>query len=89
MTQAGLQAFSLRKESNSSTYSYEKKFITLSPAYEMKFKEQKVAWDFFVRQAPSYQKSIIHWIMSAKQEKTSISRLEKTIRVSEQQKRLR
>lgn len=32
---------------------------------------------------------MIHWIMSAKQEKTQQSRLEKVIQESEQQKRLR
>jgi uncharacterized protein YdeI (YjbR/CyaY-like superfamily) len=39
-------------------------------------------------QAPSYKKVMIHWIMSAKQEKTRLSRLEKTIRISGQQKRM-
>jgi len=37
-----------------------------------------------MKQAPSYRKSIISWIMSAKQEKTRQSRLEKAIKESEQ-----
>lgn len=45
--------------------------------------------EFFTTQAPSYKKVMIHWIMSAKQEKTQQSRLEKVIQESEQQKRLR
>ena len=46
------------------------------------------AWDFFKSQAPSYQKMIIHWIMSARQEKTRLARLEKLIEASEKQSRL-
>lgn len=46
------------------------------------------AWDFFTAQAPSYKKVMTHWIMTAKQEKTRIARLEKTIQISEQQKRI-
>jgi uncharacterized protein YdeI (YjbR/CyaY-like superfamily) len=56
--------------------------------YESQFKENKIAWEFFVNQAPSYKKAVSHWIMSAKQEKTLQSRLEKLIKQSEQQKRV-
>ena len=48
----------------------------------------KVAWNFFNMQPPSYKKIMIHWIMNAKQVKTRISRLEKTIKISEQQKQM-
>jgi uncharacterized protein YdeI (YjbR/CyaY-like superfamily) len=41
-----------------------------------------------MKQAPSYRKVIIHWIMSAKQEKTQLSRLDKAIKASEEEKRL-
>jgi len=47
-----------------------------------------LAWDFFNKQAPSYQRAIIHWIMQAKQESTQLSRLEKVIGTSAQQKRV-
>ena len=43
------------------------------------FKNNKTAWNFFEKQAPSYKKVMIHWIMSAKQEKTQLARLEKII----------
>lgn len=52
------------------------------------FKENKKAWDFFIKQAPSYRKAIISWIMSASQEKKQTMRFEKTIKISEQQKRV-
>jgi uncharacterized protein YdeI (YjbR/CyaY-like superfamily) len=89
MKPEGLKAFSLRKEEKSKIYSHEKEIVELAPDYSNQFKENMIAWNFFIHQAPSYQKGITHWIMSAKQEKTRQSRLEKTIRASEQQKRLK
>jgi uncharacterized protein YdeI (YjbR/CyaY-like superfamily) len=88
MKPAGLKAFSLRKENKSGIYSYENDTLFLDSSYEIQFKENKKAWDFFMKQAPSYKKAIMRWIMSAMQEKTRQSRLEKTIKVSEQQKRV-
>jgi uncharacterized protein YdeI (YjbR/CyaY-like superfamily) len=88
MKPEGLNAFSLRKEERSKVYSHEKELIELTPAYTDQFKQDKLAWDYFINQAPSYRKVIIHWIMSAKQEKTRQSRLEKTILASRNQKRL-
>lgn len=85
----GLAAYKKRKEDNSEIYAYEQKGIdTLGKEYEKAFKANKPAWEFFSKQAPSYQKVIIHWIMSAKQEKTQLSRLEKAIKASEEEKRL-
>jgi hypothetical protein len=44
-------------------------------------------WDFFTSQAPSYKKTVIHWIMSARQELTQLSRLKTAISESEKQNR--
>jgi len=87
MKPAGQKAFSLRQENKSGIYSHENATF-LDAVYEKQFREDKVAWDFFMKQAPSYKKVIAHWIMSARQEKTRQSRLEKTINESRQQKRL-
>jgi uncharacterized protein YdeI (YjbR/CyaY-like superfamily) len=88
MTPEGQKAFDLRKESKSRIYSHEKEPAILDPNYESQFKMNPPAWEFFYAQAPSYKKVMIHWIMTAKQEKTRITRLEKTIQISEQQKRM-
>ena len=88
MTSAGQKAFDLRKEDKSGIYSHEKTDISLDPAYQKQFMDHPAAWSFFEAQAPSYKKVITHWIMSAKQEKTRLSRLEKTIDTSKQSKRL-
>jgi len=88
MTPAGKKAYSYRTENKSKIYSHEKEPVELDPQYVKVFKKNKKAWNYFSTQAPSYKKVMIHWIMSAKQEKTRISRLEKTIVTSEEEKRM-
>jgi uncharacterized protein YdeI (YjbR/CyaY-like superfamily) len=88
MTPAGLEVFQCRKEEKSRIYSHETAPAKLNAAFIKKFKQDKQAWKYFIAQAPSYQKVMTHWIMSAKQEKTRQSRLEKTIAHSAQQKRM-
>ena len=88
MKEAGQKAFDLRSEDRSGIYSHEKEPSFLNPEFEKQFKANKIAWDYFNQQSPSYKKVMIHWIMTAKQEKTRISRLEKAINVSAEQKRM-
>jgi uncharacterized protein YdeI (YjbR/CyaY-like superfamily) len=88
MTEAGLQAFNSREDDKSKIYSYENP-SKLASKYEDLFKANKTAWNFFAQQPPSYKKMITHWIMSAKMEKTQLTRLEKAINESEQQRRIK
>ena len=88
MQPSGWEAYSKRKEEKSGIYSFENKPKALPVDLMNKFKANKAAWDFFSSQAPSYQKTIVHWIISAKQEKTRMARLDKTLLESEKQKRL-
>lgn len=83
MKKPGLEAYNNRKDSKSGIYSFEKEPTKLDDRFERIFKANKIAWDFFVKQAPSYQKTRTHWIMSAKQETTKITRLNKLIIASE------
>jgi uncharacterized protein YdeI (YjbR/CyaY-like superfamily) len=88
MKPEGLHAFSLRTENRSGIYSHEKDAALLDAEYVKLFKKNKTAWKFFEAQAPSYKKVMIHWIKSAKKEETRLSRLEKTIKISESQIRM-
>lgn len=87
MQPAGLAAYAKREEKRSAIYSFENEEMQLLPAYEQQFKANKAAWDFFQSQAPWYKKLWHHRIMSAKQEKTQLSRLQKLIGVSAEGKR--
>jgi uncharacterized protein YdeI (YjbR/CyaY-like superfamily) len=88
MTPAGLEAFQKRKEENSGIYSYENDIEKWTAHFENIFKSNRPAWEYFNTQALSYKKMVIRWIMSAKQEKTKLTRLEKVINESEKQKRI-
>ena len=87
MQPAGLEIYKQRKKEKSGVASYESGAKKLDEYLEIKFKANKIAWEFFSKQAPSYQKTIIHWIMTAKQESTRLLRLDKTINESEKQNR--
>ncbi|MCW4467481.1 YdeI/OmpD-associated family protein [Flavobacterium sp. MFBS3-15] len=86
---AGLAAFEKRTESKSRVYSHERKEnAKLSAAMEKEFRAEKGAWEFFMKQAPSYRKAVIHLIVSAKQEKTQRSRFERLLNASKEGKRI-
>jgi len=85
---SGLAVLSFRKDEKSKIYSFESDDKELTDNFVSKFKSNIQAWDFFTKQAPSYKKSIIHWIMTAKKEMTQLSRLEKTISESEKGNRV-
>ncbi len=80
MTEAGLAAFSKRKESKSRIYSYETdKEFHLSKEMEDEFRKNAAAWQYFQSQTPSYRKVTIRWVLAAKQEATMQKRLAELI----------
>jgi len=88
MKPKGLDVFENRDPAKTSIYSFEKEATEFSKMYEKKFKSNKKASTFFRSQAPSYQKTAKHWVMSGKQFSTQLTRLQKLIAVSEAGKRI-
>ncbi|MCE1156752.1 MAG: YdeI/OmpD-associated family protein [Bacteroidales bacterium] len=88
MKPAGLKAFNLRKEDKSGIYSHENNALAPDSFFDDRFKANPQAWDFFMKQAPSYRKAVTHWIMSGKQETTRAQRLEKLIHACSELRRL-
>jgi len=88
MTEAGQKAYSFRTEDMSKVYSYEGSPLEFAAIYQKEFKKNKSAWEFYLKQPPSYKKLVIHSVMSAKQEKTRLSRLSKVIKASKEQRRI-
>lgn len=85
----GLAAYEKRTENKSRIYSHEQKEPTQLPeVFEIEFKANPLAWAFFLEQAPSYRKVMLHHINSAKQEKTKRSRFETLLKASELGKRV-
>ncbi len=88
MKPTGIAAFEKRKEEKSGIYAYENELKQFSDEFEKRFKANEKAWDFFQKQANWYKKQKVSWIMTAKQEATRKSRLEKLITESENEKRV-
>jgi uncharacterized protein YdeI (YjbR/CyaY-like superfamily) len=74
MTPAGLRAFEAR-DATRTPYSYETRPIVLDPAFEARFRENQAAWHWFEAQAPSYRRTSVYWVMSAKRAETRERRL--------------
>jgi len=85
MQAAGLACFEKRTESKSKIYTYEKETPQFTLAFQKQFKANKKAWTYFQSLAPSYKKSSICWVMSAKQTATQQKRLTSLIADSEAQ----
>lgn len=89
MHPAGMASFELRQAHKSAIYTYEKEAVKLSAAFERQFRANKKAWAFFQSLPPSYHRSAIDWVMSARQEKTSIKRLDELIHESAAGKKIK
>jgi uncharacterized protein YdeI (YjbR/CyaY-like superfamily) len=80
MTPAGRRAFEQRAEHRTGTYSYERRDEAQLPEdYEQRFRSNAAAWEFFQSQPPSYRRTAIHLVVSAKQHTTRERRLEQLI----------
>lgn len=88
MRPAGMAAFAGRAEDKSRVYSYERQDHQLDEAAEARFRASPAAWEFFQRQAPSYRKAAIWWVVSAKKDETRSTRLATLIEDSAQGRRL-
>lgn len=88
MTPAGLAVFERRTKNKSAVYSYENRPEKFDQEMESLFQKNSNAWEFFQKQAPSYRKTVMYWVMTAKQQSTQLSRLEKLIAFSESGKKV-
>ena len=76
MRPAGEAAFSARREDRSGVNSFEqRKGLTLAPEEEARFRAETAAWAWFSAQAPSYRRTAIFWVVSAKRPETRERRL--------------
>jgi uncharacterized protein YdeI (YjbR/CyaY-like superfamily) len=89
MTQAGRDAFARRDPKRTAIYSFEQKTpAQLRPEESRRFKASAKAWRFFQAQAPWYQRTALHWVVTAKKEQTRARRLAKLIDDSAAQRTL-
>ena len=75
MRPAGLAAFALRREDRSGVYAYETRELELSPEYAVALAADLAATAFWEQATPSYRKTAVTWVMTAKQEATRDARM--------------
>jgi uncharacterized protein YdeI (YjbR/CyaY-like superfamily) len=90
MRPAGLRAFQARTDERSAVYAYEQRHndVTLGEEFERLFRTDEHAWAYFQQQPASYRRTVIWWVLSAKQEETKRNRLAKLIAASAAGRRL-
>jgi uncharacterized protein YdeI (YjbR/CyaY-like superfamily) len=89
MRPAGLAAYEARSPERTGIYSFEQRHSArLEPEQEERFRADPTAWEFFQEQPPSYRKTAIFWVVSAKREETRTRRLEQLIADSAAGRRL-
>jgi uncharacterized protein YdeI (YjbR/CyaY-like superfamily) len=90
MQPAGLRAFEARTDDNSGIYAYEQRHeARLEPEQEREFRANEQAWEYFRSRRPSYRKTAIWWVVSAKREETRARRLRTLIQDSAQGRTIR
>ena len=89
MRAAGRRAFKARREAKTAVYSFEQRDNPkMTPPLARKFKADAASWRFFTAQAPSYQRMMTWWVISAKQEVTQLRRLDILIAESARGRRI-
>jgi len=84
MEPAGLKVFTGRDPRQSGRYSFENHPQSLDASDEAAFRANAAAWAFFQAQIPSYQRTALWWVMSAKTDATRQRRLTTLIQDSAQ-----
>jgi uncharacterized protein YdeI (YjbR/CyaY-like superfamily) len=76
MTEAGRKAFEARTKDKTGVYSFEaRERAELPPEYAEQLAANAAANEYFERRAPSYRRTAVHWVVSAKREETRLRRL--------------
>jgi uncharacterized protein YdeI (YjbR/CyaY-like superfamily) len=80
MRPSGERAFAARTPEKTGVYSFERNQAAVLPvALAAKLRKNRKASAFFTAQPPWYQRSAIHWVISAKREETRERRLAQLI----------
>jgi uncharacterized protein YdeI (YjbR/CyaY-like superfamily) len=78
MRPAGLAAFERRTDAKTGVYSFERG-SELSPEFEDRLRANEAAAEYFDSRPPSYRRTAVHLVMSAKREETRLRRLDRLI----------
>jgi uncharacterized protein YdeI (YjbR/CyaY-like superfamily) len=88
MQPAGSRAYEQRRDNTSGLYSYEQRSVDLPPPYAAVLHKNAKARTFFESQPPSYRRTVMWWIVSAKKDETRLKRLQSLVAHSARGERL-
>jgi uncharacterized protein YdeI (YjbR/CyaY-like superfamily) len=88
MHPTGLAAFQAHLQSGKHAYAFRDRPQTFPTMLARVFRANRAAWNFWSTQPPGYQRSLIHWVTSAKQPATRKTRLQKLMAASAAGRRL-
>ena len=90
MQPAGATAFARRSEARSAVYSFEQtKTAELSSGELQSFQSDPAAWAYFESTPPSYRKTVLHWVTTAKKAETRAERFAKLVSACAEGRRLK
>lgn len=90
MQPAGAAAFARRSEARSAVYSFEQATTAeLSSGELQSFQSDPAAWAYFESTPPSYRKTVLHWVTTAKKAATRAERLAKLVSACAEGRRLK
>ena len=72
MQPAGLAAFARRDVKRSAVYSFEQHRRDFPTGLKQRFRTHPSAWKFRLQQPPDYRRTVVWWVVSAKQEATRL-----------------
>ena len=70
MHPAGTRAFEGRDRRRDATYSYERPAQELPPEWLARFEADAAAWAYWQAETPSYRRTAVYWVVSAKRPET-------------------
>lgn len=88
MRPEGLAVFEKMDKEKSGIYSFERDPIELDVSSINIFRKNKAAWNLFSEMPPSYKKTAISWVMTAKKDETRLRRLNILIENSARNERI-
>ncbi|HVU33987.1 MAG TPA: YdeI/OmpD-associated family protein [Opitutaceae bacterium] len=88
MQPAGARAFAERRADRVGVYSFENRPERLPAALEQQFRAQATSWSYFSSQPSGYRRTVIWWVVSARQHATRERRLAHLIKLSRAHRRL-
>jgi uncharacterized protein YdeI (YjbR/CyaY-like superfamily) len=82
MRPAGLAAYEARDPGKTAIYAYEREVAALTEDETARLRADRAAWADWERRSPSYRRTIIYWVTSAKKPETRARRLDALIEAS-------